>query len=113
MTLVFRKTFHINGGLLAEGIDAVQIFVGKSLIDDGHMLFFGELLRVEETAGTQGNIHRVEIIGADDADVGDGKIGESEWRLAKNVNGSSSAQTGERRKTFHGGGTDAGDGAEF
>jgi len=46
---------------------------------------------LEEAAGAQGNIHGGEIIRADDADIGHGKIGEREQRLAEKMHAGSCA----------------------
>ena len=78
LVFLLLKALHIDDGFLAEGIDAVEIFVRESLIDDGHVSFFGQFLRVEKTAGAQRNIHRGEIVRPDNADVGHWKIRDRE-----------------------------------
>src|SRR5260370_38276727 len=98
MKLILVKPFHVDGGLLAEWIRLVQIFVRESLIDDGHVLFLDQFLLVEEAAGTQRNIHGVEIAGPDNLNVGAGRIGGGEGRLPKEVQAGSSTKTGSGGK---------------
>src|SRR6266446_5961931 len=110
--LVFVKALHVDGGFLAEGIDAVQVFVRESLVEDGHMLFLRHFLFTEETPSTQRNAHRSEIFGSDDADARHGKIRQRLLRLAEQVDAGGGTQTGERRKILHGDGANSRNGAD-
>jgi len=44
LVLSVRIALHVDDCFLAEGIDLVQILVSESLIDDGHVFFFRQLL---------------------------------------------------------------------
>ena len=106
------QALHVNDSFLAEGINSVEIFVHKNLVHDGHVLFFGQFLLAEETAGAQRNVHGAQIVRTDNADIGNGKVHERLLRLAKNMYAGGGTQPGERRKTFHAGGAHAGDDAK-